>query len=53
MMFRPKQVVKDEHGNHFIVMDVVSDRVNVESVATREIFTAPADQLFASDRVVF
>jgi len=52
-MFRRKQVVKDDQGNHFIVLDVVGDRVNIESVATREIFTAPTDQLFPSDRVVF
>lgn len=47
------QVVKDEAGNHFIVIRVAKLNSWVESVATRETFLIPNGQLFASDRVTF
>lgn len=51
---RKGEVVKDDRGNHYLVVRVESgNMVRVESVATREIFIAPADELYPSDRKAF
>lgn len=50
-MFKRNQIVKDNQGNHFRVIDTVGEVVNLESVATRELFTAPSSELTATDRV--
>lgn len=53
-MMRKGEIVKDELGNHFRVLkDMQNGKIKVESVATKEIFYAPADELFPSDREAF
>lgn len=46
------QVVKDDEGNHFIVLKL-GEKVEAESVATREVFLIPKAELHPSDRVAF
>lgn len=50
---KKRDVVKDDQGNHFIVLDIVGNVANCESVATRELFTIPLWELSPTDRVVF
>lgn len=52
-MFKHNQIVADHFGNHFRVFDVVGDVVKVESVATKQLFTAPVSDLFATNREAF
>lgn len=49
------QVVKDDEGNHFIIrkISVKRDTASCESVATREMFSIPLEELQPSDREAF
>ncbi len=47
------EVVKDDEGNHFIVLKPGRVDAWVESVATRETFLIPNHELSATDRVTF
>lgn len=49
----PRSVVKDEDGNHFIVIKAANGVVKCESVATREVFMIAVHELSPSDREVF
>jgi hypothetical protein len=53
-MMHKGEIVKDDQGNHYLVVRIESDdKVRIESVATREVFIAPPDQLYPSSRVAF
>jgi|GEM_PF-7107917 len=47
------QIVMDKTGNHFCVLSVSVNVAHCESVATKEIFSVPITDLFATDREVF
>jgi hypothetical protein len=54
MTFRRGQIVADTQGNYFLYShDLPDGECIIESVATREIFHAPQEELSPTDRVSF
>lgn len=47
--FAENQVVRDDEGNHFRVVSARGTGVRCESVATKELFLIPAEELTLTD----
>lgn len=51
---KPRQIVKDDQGNHFAVetVDEAAGTVLLVSVATKEVFTAPIAEVTVVEGLV-
>lgn len=52
--FAPRTIVQDDQGNHFQIIKPVGNGliIEAESVATKEVFHIPVQELYQSDRQV-